>query len=114
MDEPSQAVFTALLRGCTIACETLEDALAIMRADSLLDGGPAFQAADLEQLARVLAHYSCHDAAHLLAHNVARQRAAELVSRSTAPPLGTAAAPSHTGCSAAQPAFYESSPAPAR
>jgi hypothetical protein len=75
--------FLAPLQGRLVACQSIEDAVAVKTADALLRNGDNGTAAELQRLAGILVRYDCHDEAERLAHRVSRLRAAQFLNDTT-------------------------------
>jgi hypothetical protein len=74
--EPPQS-FVAYFRGHAISCETVEDAVSIIRADSVFRDREVSQPGELERLAAVLSKYNHYRFAESLLRQASRLRAAE-------------------------------------
>ncbi len=79
VDNSDADVFLASLQGNVVQCSTVEDAIAIKTADSLLRDGGVATSSELDRLADVVTRYGCLKAGELLSHRASRQRAAEFL-----------------------------------
>jgi hypothetical protein len=79
--ETNGDTFLVALKGRLVTCTSLEDAIAIKTADSLLNDRVISTASELYRLAGVLARYDCPIEAEQLTHRASRLRAAEFLNR---------------------------------
>jgi hypothetical protein len=77
MDGESPKPFVAYFRGHAISCETVEDAVTIIRADTVFRDREVSRPPELERLAAVLSKYSHYRFAESLLRQASRLRAAE-------------------------------------
>jgi hypothetical protein len=78
--------FVVHLRGRSIKCTSLEDAVAIKTADDVLRDMHGMTAEELHRLAEVLLRYDCPDEAETFMHEASRLRAAEVIAHSVGGP----------------------------
>jgi hypothetical protein len=72
-------VFLASIQGRRVDCRTVEDAIAVKTADTLLRSGASCPERELQRLLNVLTRYECKDAADALSQRLTRQSAAEFL-----------------------------------
>jgi hypothetical protein len=78
MDTDPQT-FGASLQGYAVECTTVEDAIAVIRADAVLREKEACKPAELDRLAAVVLRYGHHRFAEALSNRAVRLRAAEFL-----------------------------------
>jgi hypothetical protein len=76
MDGEPPTPFVAYFRGHAISCETVEDAVAIIRADTVFRDREVSRPRELERLAAVLSKYQHYRFAESLLRQASRLRAA--------------------------------------
>ena len=78
-DAPEEGgeIFIVSLQGWVIQCSSVDDAVAIKKADGILSNGDGHQQSPVElcRLAFILKKFDCLDAAKSLEHRAVRQRA---------------------------------------
>jgi hypothetical protein len=72
---------TVSFQGRLIVCDNVDDALAIRRADRVLNDAEKATATELRELAKVLLSYGCLQAAEAMLAQLTKQRAARFLSR---------------------------------
>jgi hypothetical protein len=89
MDGELPKAFVAYFRGHAISCETVEDAVAIIRADTVFRDRELSQPTELERLAAVLSKYNHYRFAESLLRQASRLRAAAYLLQLTGFELST-------------------------
>jgi hypothetical protein len=79
MEDDQLKGFAANLQGFAVECGTVEDAIAIIRADAVLSDREVGTPAELDRLAEVLTRYGQPRFAEAVAHRAVRLRAAEFL-----------------------------------
>jgi hypothetical protein len=74
--------FLARIQGRVVPCKDVYDAIAINKADGLLDDGQPSTGSELQRLAEILRRYHCDEEAEKLGHRACRVRAMEYLSHS--------------------------------
>ncbi len=79
-------VFLVALEDRVVECISMEDAIAIKNAHSILggEGGQDYSSFELGRLVVILKRYDCHSAANALGHRANRARAAEILKKAMA------------------------------
>jgi hypothetical protein len=87
----AKILFFVGLQGRSIECRSLDDAVAIKNADTLLRDGDGSTVSELHRLAGVLMRYNCPSEAEQLTRKASRLRAAEFLIRTVGyqPPKGS-------------------------
>jgi hypothetical protein len=93
MDGKPPRPFVAYFRGHVISCETVEDAVAIIRADAVFRDREVSQPPELERLAAVLSKYNRYRFAESLLRQASRLRAAQYLLQLTGLELPSLTAP---------------------
>jgi len=79
MEVNRPAAFAANLQGYAVECITVEDAIAVIRADGVLSDREVSKPMELDRLAAVLTRYGHVRFAEALSHRAVRLRAAEFL-----------------------------------
>jgi hypothetical protein len=77
MDGESHKSFVAYFRGHSVSCQTVKDAVAIIRADTVFREQEVCTPRELDRLAAVLTKYKLYRFAESLVRQASRLRAAE-------------------------------------